>query len=87
MLFKSIVGAFAAVGAAAAFQHQIPFTASKDNAHYDIKLASYDAGMFTPVEELNVLSQDSFTTLAHPAFPNHSVRIKKSTQFCDGDVK
>ena len=47
---------------------------------------SYDDGLFTPVEHLGVLSVDSFTTLGHPYFPNHSVRIKK-TDFCDGTVK
>ena len=48
--------------------------------------APYDDGVFTPVEHLSTLSVDSFTTLDHPYFPNHSVRIKK-TIFCDGTVK
>lgn len=46
---------------------------------------SYDAGLFTPVEDLNVLSTSDFTTLSHPAFPTYNVRIKKS-DFCDGTV-
>jgi hypothetical protein len=59
----------------------------EDVVPYDIKLSSYDIGMFTPVEDLNSLNEDVYTTLAHPAFPKHSVRIKKSSHFCDGDVK
>ncbi|KIJ17963.1 hypothetical protein PAXINDRAFT_167613 [Paxillus involutus ATCC 200175] len=48
--------------------------------------APYDDGLFTPVEQLSTLSVNSFTTLSHPVFPNHSVRIKKSEDFCDGTV-
>ena len=50
------------------------------------KYAPYDAGLFTPVEDLGVLSVTEFTTLAHPAFPKYNVRIKKS-DFCDGTVR
>ena len=46
----------------------------------------FDASLFTPVETLSVLSTEQFTTLAHPAFPKHSVRIKKS-DWCDGSVR
>ncbi|KAG6375076.1 Alpha/Beta hydrolase protein [Boletus reticuloceps] len=35
---------------------------------------------------LSALSDQSFTTLSHPRFPNHGVRIKKSTGFCDPTV-
>ncbi|KAF8870097.1 Alpha/Beta hydrolase protein [Infundibulicybe gibba] len=34
---------------------------------------------------LGSLSESTFSTLKHPAFPHHSVRIKK-TDFCDGTV-
>lgn len=47
----------------------------------------YDNELFSPVEDLNLLSADSFTSLTHPAFPKHSARIKKSTDFCDGTVR
>ncbi|KAK7690229.1 hypothetical protein QCA50_006882 [Cerrena zonata] len=47
---------------------------------------TYDNGLFSPLEDLNLLSTDSFTTLTHPVFPKHSVRIKKSSDFCDGTV-
>ncbi|KAF7302832.1 Carboxypeptidase [Mycena kentingensis (nom. inval.)] len=40
---------------------------------------------FAPLGNLDVLAESSFTTFAHPAFPNYSVRIKKS-DFCDGTV-
>ena len=45
----------------------------------------YDAGLFTPFEDLHALSSEGFSTLRHPAFPRHSVRVKKS-RFCDGSV-
>ncbi|KAH9849189.1 serine carboxypeptidase [Lenzites betulinus] len=48
--------------------------------------ASYDAGLFTPVSDLRSLSTSAYTTLTHPKFPKHSVRIKES-QFCDGTVR
>lgn len=33
------------------------------------------------------MHSNSYTTLKHPAFPKHSVRIKKSFDFCDPHVK
>jgi hypothetical protein len=42
----------------------------------------YDEGLFTPLENLNLLSETQFTVLRHPVFPHHGVRIKKSS-FCD----
>ncbi|PFH45567.1 hypothetical protein AMATHDRAFT_158699 [Amanita thiersii Skay4041] len=46
---------------------------------------NYDAGLFTPLGDLSAMSDDTYTLLTHPAFPSHSVRIKKS-DFCDGTV-
>ncbi|KAF8991371.1 Alpha/Beta hydrolase protein [Cyathus striatus] len=46
---------------------------------------AYDADLFTPVESLTLLSEDAFTTLSHPLFPNYNVRVKKS-RFCDTTV-
>ena len=43
--------------------------------------------VLTPLQDFNLLSSEQFTTLGHPAFPNYNVRIKKSTDFCDGGVK
>ncbi|KAF7338843.1 Carboxypeptidase [Mycena sanguinolenta] len=43
------------------------------------------ATTFAPVGTLDVLSESSFTALAHPEFPAYSVRIKKSN-FCDKSV-
>lgn len=48
---------------------------------------SYSDGLFTPAEDLSALSTNEFTTLAHPAFPRYSIRMKKSTDFCDTTVK
>lgn len=36
---------------------------------------------------LSTLSDEYFTYLNHPAHPAHSVRIKKTTDFCDSTVK
>ena len=48
---------------------------------------AYDEGLFTPVvEDLRELRTEGFTTLQHPAYPKHSVRIKQS-KFCDETVK
>lgn len=47
---------------------------------------NYDDGLFTPLETLDVLSEDEFTVLAHPTFPKYSVRAK-STKWCDKTVK
>lgn len=50
--------------------------------------ASVDTGLFSPVEDLSYVPEDVFTTLEHPAFPKHSVRIKKSPSgFCDDSVR
>lgn len=48
--------------------------------------ADNDLGFFTPMESLSYLSEQEFTTLKHPIFPNHNVRIKKSN-FCDSNVR
>ncbi|KAJ7288105.1 Alpha/Beta hydrolase protein [Mycena rebaudengoi] len=40
---------------------------------------------FTPAGTLDILSETSFTALAHPDFPRYGVRVKK-TNFCDETV-
>ncbi|CAL1712348.1 unnamed protein product [Somion occarium] len=47
---------------------------------------NYDTGLFTAIGDLNLLSTETSTTLKHPLFPTYSVRVKKSTDFCDGTV-
>ena len=50
--------------------------------------SSYDAGLFSPLEDFNSLSETKFSTFGHPAFPRHSVRIKKTPKdFCDSTVR
>lgn len=66
--------AFAYASAVAEPASQTIFT---QNAHTE-----YDAGLFTPLGDLSLLSATEFTRLAHPAFPRHSARIKQS-QFCN----
>lgn len=46
----------------------------------------YNKDLFSPLEDLSVLSETEFTHLSHPEFPHHSIRIKK-TPFCDDSVK
>jgi len=49
--------------------------------------ASYDDGLFTPLEDFSLLSESQFTTLFHPAFPKYGVRVKKAPRaFCDETV-
>ena len=48
--------------------------------------SAYDDGLFTPLGDLSILSSTEFTTLSHPAFSRHKVRVKQS-HFCDGSVR
>ncbi|KAJ6551745.1 serine carboxypeptidase [Mycena capillaripes] len=48
-------------------------------------LSAYDEGLFTPMEDMNALSETEFSVLSHPVFPKYNVRVKKSA-FCDGTV-
>ncbi|KAM5543857.1 hypothetical protein V8D89_002474 [Ganoderma adspersum] len=48
--------------------------------------SAYDDGLFTPLGDLSVLSSTEFTTLSHPAFSRHKVRVKQS-HFCDESVR
>jgi hypothetical protein len=50
------------------------------------RVSAYDEGLFTPMEDMNALSETTFSVLSHPVFPNYNVRIKKSS-FCDNTVK
>lgn len=36
---------------------------------------------------LETLSDEYFTRVGHPSFPNHSIRIKKSKDWCDSTVE
>ena len=51
-----------------------------------LQAESYDSGLFTPYEDLHALSAYEYTTLRHPYFPAHSVRVKES-RVCDGEVR
>ncbi|EIW74516.1 serine carboxypeptidase [Coniophora puteana RWD-64-598 SS2] len=75
---------FCALGRLAALFFSF-FIGTAASASYQVPFASYDDGLFTPFEHLDTLTHHEFSTLGHPAFPNHSVRIKKSN-FCDGGV-
>ncbi|KAI0045227.1 serine carboxypeptidase [Auriscalpium vulgare] len=45
------------------------------------------APAYTPVGSLSAVGPDAYTTLTHPLFTRHSVRIKQTTDFCDTTVK
>ncbi|KAI0720036.1 serine carboxypeptidase [Cerioporus squamosus] len=68
-------------GLTAATARQQPLAAYQANS-----FTPYDAGLFTPFEDLHALSATEYTVLQHPSFPAHSVRIKES-HFCDGEVR
>lgn len=79
-MLTSVVHALALLGAATTVVGSVqqPFAFGSK--------ASYDSGLFTPFEDMSLLSTEEFTTLGHPLFPNYDVRIKKS-DFCDGTVR
>ena len=79
MLMWGVLGnfAYAALAVSAA---QLPLGAEQS------AFSGYDSGLFTPMEDLGALSSTQFTTLGHPAFPRHNVRIKQSL-FCDETVR
>ena len=77
MLFGRLTGTFAILGL-------VVSTACSVQSSFSFK--NYDDGLFSPVEDLGVLSVSEFTTLGHPLFPDYNVRIKKS-DFCDGTVR
>ena len=67
----------------------VSFVAGLGQKSFSLNAATfdaYDASLFSPLEDLSLLSTSEFTTLGHPLFPNYSVRIKKS-DFCDGTVR
>ena len=64
-------------------------TLKQSDGHLNINQASsYDAGLFTPLKNFRSFSDTQFSTFGHPAFPQHSVRIKKNPKdFCDSTVR
>ncbi|THH26698.1 hypothetical protein EUX98_g7491 [Antrodiella citrinella] len=83
-MFSKIVHGFVAIGLVVGLCGCVQ---ARGNSPLRVNVAEpYDAGLFTPQEHLNLLSSSEFTSLGHPAFPNYNVRIKKSTDFCDGTV-
>ncbi|KAM5543859.1 hypothetical protein V8D89_002476 [Ganoderma adspersum] len=76
---KRLLSGFLAYAALASGAVQQPF--GGQNA-----FSAYDDGLFTPLGDLSALSSTEFTTLSHPAFSRHKVRVKQS-HFCDGSVR
>ncbi|KAJ3571869.1 hypothetical protein NP233_g3480 [Leucocoprinus birnbaumii] len=66
--------------------HMVPFDKPKESLALVRRQQFYNAGLFTPLEDLSLVSSHTYTTLSHPAFPRHSVRIKKTHEFCDPTV-
>lgn len=78
---------FVAVISTSTVASQIPFS-THFGYDYASKSASYDAGLFNPVEDLGGLSSTEFTTLWHPDHPGYSVRIKQNGgSWCDDTVR
>ena len=75
-----------AVSGSSAWRQSNVSSTSAGHASINLNQASYDDGLFTPLEDLNVLSESRYTTVRHPLYPNHNVRIKK-TQFCEATVQ
>ncbi|KAI0644057.1 serine carboxypeptidase [Trametes meyenii] len=76
------------VGFSLATQQHIAWSSSSQGAQPTTSshTAKNSTGLFIPVENLRLLSTSGFTTLQHPAFPQHSVRVKQS-HFCDEFVR
>ncbi|KAF8510936.1 serine carboxypeptidase [Hysterangium stoloniferum] len=54
---------------------------------YGAKSSMYNAGLMSPIEDITTLSDSEFTTLVHPVYPSHSIRIKRGGgSFCDNTV-
>lgn len=52
------------------------------------KFQTYDTGLLNQVDDIRALSSNGFTTLRHPMYPRHSVRIKQNgAESCDNSVK
>ncbi|KAH8081981.1 alpha/beta-hydrolase [Cristinia sonorae] len=81
--FSTLVAVFGLCGAALALKRASNL---QPGLRVNSQFEPYDTGLFAPLEDLKLLSASEFTTLGHPAFPNYNVRIKKSTDFCDGTV-
>lgn len=97
-LFAALLSFFAVIGSASQKFLEIPIARSKGpvslggkSRGFHAPLVSqnhqvYDDGLFTPFDDLSTLSENEYALLSHPAFPAHSIRIKKA-KFCDGGVK
>ncbi len=83
VLAQVLSGASLALHAVGQHAFQTPLQMSGGDAS---AFSTYDEGLFTPLGDLSSLSSTTFTRLAHPAFPRHSVRVKQS-QFCDEQVR
>ncbi|KIY70685.1 serine carboxypeptidase [Cylindrobasidium torrendii FP15055 ss-10] len=74
-----------AAGVCASHSQTVLGSSFSDNNTAKFPEAPANDGLFTPLESLAYVREDTFTTLGHPLFPNYSVRIKKS-DFCDETV-
>ncbi|KAH9843002.1 Alpha/Beta hydrolase protein [Rhodofomes roseus] len=62
----------------------LPYAVSSKST-FDASGAQSVHSLSNAPDDLELLITDTFTVLSHPAFPRHSVRVKKSN-FCDGTV-
>ncbi|KAI0069196.1 peptidase S10 serine carboxypeptidase [Artomyces pyxidatus] len=88
MLFSSWTSAvfLASVsGAVCVSQHPFSASAALSQAPGALQLDKSNETIVASTLYLSAVTSDSFTTLRHPKFPGHGVRVKK-TKFCDPTV-
>lgn len=69
----------------------LPFlrlASSHEQVFLNLKAAPYDSNLLTPIKDIRALDTSEYTTLIHPSFPYHTVRIRQNgASFCDDSVK
>ncbi|KAG9007868.1 hypothetical protein FRB94_013924 [Tulasnella sp. JGI-2019a] len=82
--FRKVLVLCAVVGHAAGdFFTQKPLTSIAET----MQPVANDTQWSATIKSLDALTADDFSTLEHPAFPEHLVRIKRTADWCDPTVK
>jgi carboxypeptidase C (cathepsin A) len=88
-MFSRSLGLLALLYGVFALQEPLTIPSSDVNAStgeiWSSKAAFSNSEFFVPLETLSNVKDSEFSTLRHPFFPKHTVRIKKSN-FCDHTV-
>ena len=89
LLLQSLASLGLGYAAVASAQAQMPLDMSGMSSNFNIpaNVAPSIGGTNFTTLSLRSLSTESFTTLSHPYYPSHSIRIKKSPEeWCDPSV-